>query len=654
MVRRKGELTPTSKSKLATKQAFLALARKRFEAALENDKENRADALDDLKFYNGDQWPDTLKKEREQEGRPCLVINKLQEKVDQVVGDQRQNRPQIQIIPVDGNSDPDTAETMEGLIRNIEYTSDAEEVYDMAFESAVICGRGWFRILTEYSDDDVFEQDIVVESIPNPFSVYWDAGAQKRNLSDAMHMFVTELLTEEQFNSRYPGKRAAPLDVGDQADFTHWRVDDKIRIAGYWIKVPMRKTIFQLSDGTVTDIEPEQPQMVQDEITGEEYPDGPTVARSRIVDSFKVVQYVISGADILEGPNWWAGKYIPLIPVWGKELNIAGARKIRGLVRYAKDPQKMFNYWESKATEQVALAPLAPYIITARQIRGHEKVWKEAHKRTIPYLVYEHDENAPPPKRQSGPGIPTGLEQRAKVNSEHIKSTTGLYDPSLGARSNETSGRAILLRQREGDTATYAFIDNLARAIRWTGKILVDLIPKIYDTERMVRVTDIKGEQTLVPINVQQGQEKINALDVGKYDVVVKAGPSFTTQREEAVDAMMQIAQANSEIFLLIGDVLVQNMDWPGAQQIAKRLQPVAQAMLARLGGAPEQEEEQQEDPILQYKVGEAEARMKGAQYNAEKSKAEAAAAIAAAGFKLPAAEGGGTPNAQAPQVLSR
>jgi len=639
------ELLPTKTSDSNDTAAFMKLAKERFKLAVEADQDNHDNAIADLEFFNGNQWPEHLKASRESEGRPCLVINKLQEKVDQVVGDMLQNKPGMQVIGVDDLGDAETAEAMEGIIRNIEYESDAEEVQSHAFEHTVICGFSAYRVLTRYVDDDIFDQDIIIEGIDNPLSVHWDPGAKKKSRRDARHAFVSDLLTPEQFKEKYPNALTVSFDSASNSDEGLWIHEGRIRVCEYWIRYPAKKKIYLLEDGTVVEERPLNTPPL-------EGPDGklpekqmsprpPNAVRERIVDSYRVVQYIISGVEILSGPNPWAGKWIPLIPVWGKEINIKGKRHLRGLVRYAKDAQKMFNYWESLATEAVALAPRCPWLLTGKQIKNHEKAWKQSHERSMPYLLYNADPLAVPPKRQSMPAVATGLEQRAKINSEHIKSTTGLYDPSLGSKSNETSGRAILLRQREGDTATFAYINNFIRSLRYLGKILIDLVPRIYDTERMVRIVGRDGNQALISINKPDGsgRSRVNDLAVGRYDVMIDAGPSYTTQRQEAVEAMLKMAQSNPEIFMLIGHKLVQSMDWPGAHEIAEILQPVSEFYIKQLTGGGQQEqqgpsEEEQAGMQLDLKLKQATAAK--AEFDALKSKGEAAKVFSEAGASLP------------------
>lgn len=553
-------------------------ARKRFEYAADAELDNRENALEDLRFCNGEQWPEGIKKQRDDEGRPCLTINRLPQFVKHVINSQRQNRPSIKVKPVDDKSDPGLARVYEGLIRNIEQQSLADAAYDTALEFGVKGGFGYFRVITEYSNDDAFEQDIRIKRIANPFTVYLDPDHQEPDASDMGWCFVTELLDKDVFEARYPGADSSEFDSGLGDDKT-WFSEDKIRVAEYWRKVPTKKLIGLLEDGTVTDV---------DKLPLEVQP-----VKTREVTCYKIEWRLITGKEVLETREW-AGKYIPIIPVFGDETNIEGRKIYSGLVRWAKDPQRMYNYWRTQATELVALAPKAPFLVTPEQVENFEDVWKTANTKTHAYLPYNHT-GAPLPQRQPFANSPIGAVNEALAASDDIKATTGIYNPSLGMESNETSGRAIIARQRQGDNATFNYIDNLSRAIAHCGRILVDLIPKIYDTPRIVRLMNDDSEE-MVEINkvVQTplGETRINDLSVGKYDVVVSVGPAYATRRQEAAESMLQFIQSSPNAGPLIADLVAKNMDWPGAEEIAERLRKALPPHISGQGLPPEITEE--------------------------------------------------------------
>lgn len=576
-------------------QDVLALARSRMNMAIGALSESRENEIDDLRFYAGSpdnqwQWPaDVLATRGAVQGqtinsRPCLTINKLPQHVHQVTNDMRQNRPGAKVIPVDDKADVKVAEIFNGMIRHIEYISDADVAYDTACENQVAYGEGYFRLLTDYCNPDSFEQDIKIGRIRNSFSVYMDPAIQDPTGADAKWCFVTEDIEKDEFHRLYPN--AAPittlqsLGIGDQ-NLTQWLNENTIRIADYYYIDYDTKTLH-LYPGNVTAYAGSREDKAYKEIYG-------TPKKTRRVQ-IPVVKYCkINGYEILE-ENVWAGQWIPVIRVIGNEFEVDGRLYVSGLVRNAKDAQRMYNYWVSQEAEMLALAPKAPFIGYGGQFEGYEDKWKTANTSNWPYLEVNPDVTdgsgaiLPLPQRAQPPMASSGLLQAKSGAAEDIKSTTGQYNASLGMGSNERSGKAILARQKEGDVGTYHYGDNLSRAVRHVARQLVDLIPKIYDTERIARIIGEDGETQMVKINPEQPQpvkeivdetgiviEKIYNPGVGKYDVVAATGPGYATKRQEALEAMAQLLQGNPELWKVAGDLFVKNMDWPGAQEMAKR-----------------------------------------------------------------------------------
>lgn len=566
---------------------FMKRVRDRLSEAETGWSDNRTRALDDVKHLDGEgQWPEKIKEERTNDGRPCLFVNRLPGFVDQVVGDERQNRPRIRVKPVDNKSDPEIAKILEGLIRNIEYTSHAEHAYDTAFEHGAGHGFGYFRILKEYAGEDTFEQNLVIRRVKNSFSVYPDPAAQEADYSDMRYCFVTEVITKDDFKARFPNA-TIPSDFeissSTGTQYEGWFLSDKVRIGEYWEREPVKQVIVQLDNGIVMRKEDATPDrlmemaVIVDPDTGMQAMETPpSIIKERAVKSWQVTQYIVSGYEVLEGPIKWDGQYIPIIPVLGKELVVDGKTIYRGVIRNAKDSQRAYNYWRSMATETVALQPRAPYLATTQQVAGYEDIWKNANRKSYSYLPY-NSTGDPIPQRQFPASIPQGAFTEAQVAVDDMKATTGIYDASLGNRSNETSGKAIIARQREGDVGTFPFHDNLSRAIQHGGRILVEMIPKTYDTARVERIRNEDGTDKLIPIN-QGGIGKdgipfiLNDITVGKYDVVVEAGPSYSTQRQEAAESIVAFMQALPGQAPLMADIAAKNMDWPEADKIAQRL----------------------------------------------------------------------------------
>jgi hypothetical protein len=574
---------------------ILALARSRLDLAVSALSESREDETDDLRFYAGSpdnqwQWPaDVLATRGAVQGqtinaRPCLTINKLPQHVRQVTNDMRQNRPGAKVIPVDDKADVAVADIFNGMIRHIEYISDADVAYDTACENQVSYGEGYIRLLTEYCDDNSFDQDIKIGRVRNSFSVYMDPLIQDPTGSDAKWCFVTEDVTRAEYERMYPNSTPIStlqsLGVGDQS-ISNWLNEDTIRVADYYY-IDYDKATLNLYPGNMTAFAgtPEDKELKI--IYGKPL-------RSRESDRPKVKYCKINGYEILEEREW-AGKWIPVIRIVGNEFEVDGRLYVSGLVRNAKDAQRMYNYWVSQEAEMLALAPKAPFIGYGGQFEGYEEKWKTANTNNWPYLEVNPDVTdgqgaaLPLPQRAQPPMASSGLLQAKAGASEDIKSTTGQYNASLGMGSNERSGKAILARQREGDVGTYHYGDNLSRGVRHVARQLVDLIPKIYDTQRIARIIGEDGETKMVKINPDQQEpvnqivneegiviEKIYNPGVGKYDVVAITGPGYATKRQEALEAMAQLLQGNPQLWQVAGDLFVKNMDWPGAQEMSKR-----------------------------------------------------------------------------------
>ncbi len=572
---------------------LLTKGREAFKKAEEAEGENRLIALEDIKFSRlGEQWPENIRQQREREFRPCLTINKMPAFIRQVVNDARQNKPQIKVHPVDSNADPKTAEVINGLIRNIEYTSNADVAYDTAIEASVSGGFGYWRIGMDYAYDDVFDMDVTIERIANQFSVYGDPASQAADSSDWNNAFIVERMSRDEYKRRYGSKKNAAneevcIDFESDAWGEGWIDDEFVLVAEWWSREETEHEIVQLDDGNV--YSKEQLETDPDLIEVGVLIDAGVVKvlGTRMAKTFKVKQVIMSGADVLEKRDW-PGCYIPIVPVYGDEIVVEGKRYFRSLIHNAMDAQRMYNYWRTTATELVALAPKVPWIGRKGTFDSDAQRWNTANSQSHAYLEYDSEA---PQRQPLDTGPAAGALQESLNASDDMKAIIGIYDASLGARSNETSGRAIMARQREGDVATFHFIDNLSRAIRHTGRILIDLIPKVYTKERIIRVLGEDGTPKTVKVNGQapepvmgpDGKPEVDdegnvimalhSLTVGKYDLTVTSGPSFTTRREEAAAQMTELVRAFPQAAPFIADIMARNFDWPGADEIAKRFE---------------------------------------------------------------------------------
>lgn len=553
-------------------KALLKTLHSRYKTATDADRTNRRKALEDMRFVHepGAQWDQLTRLERGD--RPCYEFNKLRVTVKRIVNDMRANRPQGKARPVE-DSDVDTAEIYEGLIRNIWNVSDADTVIDAAAEYQVAAGIGSWRICAEYEDDKSMNQELYIEEIRNPFCLYPDPTCEDSLKRDARYWLLTSSISKSEYESRYPKAAVVDFESGEFDDKDEWRDEETVRICEYWWKEPLEKTLLLLSDGATVDAS-----KIDEKALAQE---GLQVLKTRTFMGSKIRMCIASGDAILEGPSDWPGDEFPFIQIHGERLVLDGKNVWFGIVRFAKDAQRAYNFSRTAAAETVALTPQAKFWATADQAAGHTKEWAESHKKNFPYMLYNPDPKAPgAPQRMGGADVPAALIQQAQIDSEDIKAVTGIYDASLGNRSNETSGVAIRSRQAQGEIATFNYMDNMSKGIRRTWEILINLIPFYYDTERAVRILGADGAEKYVKVNKQvmgpDGEMTVeNDLSRGKYDVTVTTGPSFATQRQEAAETYNQLAQTNPQLFAVAGDLIMKATDLPYAAEVAERIKSI-------------------------------------------------------------------------------
>ena len=537
------------------------------------DTSNRSEALEDLKFAAGDQWPTEIQNSRNLEARPCLTINKIDPYIRQVTNQQRQARPRIKVHGMNTSSDEKLAEILTGVIRHIEVNSDADQAYDTAFDYSVRMGWGYFRVVTDYIRDDSFDQEIYIRPIDNPFTVYFDPNSIMPDGSDAERCLITTVLEKKVFQDMYPDADLGSFTYrGTGDDSAEWIMKDDIRIAEYFYTERKAVKLVQLSDGTA---------VFEDELPAEEILRMAGITRVGERESMrKQIKWCkLTAMEVLE-ERTWPGKYIPIVPVYGQQLVIESKRKKYGLVRNAKDPQRMLNFWQTSITESVALAPKAKWLLAEGQDEGHELEWASANIKSTPVLRYKQKDiegqPAPAPVRLQPEPPPAGiLAASASINND-LQAVLGIFDPNQMPTGN-LSGKAINGQQQQMDLTNFHYFDNLTRSIRFAGKILLDLIPKIYDHERVMRIIGYDNQPELVVLNQRTvdaaGVTKIlNDVTVGEYDVVMETGPGYNSKRQEAVANMMPLLSASPELMKIAGDLVFRNMDFPGADVIADRL----------------------------------------------------------------------------------
>lgn len=562
------------KVQVANEADFLEGMRKRAEIAVAGWSEIHERAAQEIRFYSGQQWPQDVVNERKEDGRPMLTINQLPKFANQVVGDALQNKIQLKISAVNGDggklygnqagmADYTASKVMDGVVRNIQLQSKAERGYDTVLRHAVISGLGFLRVIKQWKQPYGFEQELRIRAVRNQFAVLFDPSVMfddEPDFAGAHYCFVQTEMRRDVAEKKYPGATFSEIGLESTPTTTQWWArEDKVRICEYLYREVKKETYVQLSDGAIVTLETLKAK--QEEFTAR----GLSVIGEGEGQKSCVYTSLVSSQNILEGPYLWDGGYIPIVPVFGPELLVDGKMQYWNLFRHSHDAQRMYNYWRTAATEAVALAPKAPFIVAAQTIAGRETEWKDANRKPRGALVYTHLDNVPPPQRAGAANSGAAEINQSLQANDDVKSTIGLFDASLGQKSNEVSGKAIMARQREGDVATFVYHDNLAKAIEHIGRILVDIVPKVYDTKRLLRIVGPEETEDFVAVNMSD-------LGMMEWDVAVSTGPSYTTRRVEAAEMMVEFVKSAPDLASLVIDLVFKYMDWPGADKIAERL----------------------------------------------------------------------------------
>lgn len=553
-----------------SQEEFLEDMRKNYDADVEFDRLNRDAALDDKKFSAGEQWDPVVLEQRK--GLPCLVINNIPQFTAQLVGDWRESRKAIKVVPAT-DEDVDVASVRGDLIRAIEMQSRADRVYDSSFESLVQCGDGAFRVSVEYAYDDVFDQDIYLRPIEDALAVVWDRYSVDPTGRDAKRVFVDDRIPQDEFKRKWPDKDASTLEdqsLMDRTSMQGWIDDHSYRLTEYWRLIERQRLIAMFSNGKQFIIDDGNLERLVQE-------NGSPI-KTRMTWCTYAQMHLCTGFHILSGPYEYRLNRLPIVRMSGRVTNIGGRRVRYGLVRFMKDAVRLKNFFRSVAAEQLGMAPKAKWMVTEAAVEGREEKLRKAHLNRDPLLIFNDEaEFGKNVQRIDPPGVEAALLNEAQVNTQDMKDVTGIHDASLGIRSNETSGRAIMARQREGDIANLTFHDNANAAILEAGDVINQLIPQIYDGTRVIRLIGEDETQKFMRINDPMDPTSID-LSVGRFDVALSTGTSYTTRRVEAAQSMMEAVQVWPELMTIAGDLVARAQDWPGADKIAERLEQVMQS----------------------------------------------------------------------------
>lgn len=620
----------------ASTEVFLGDMRAKFQDDFSYDEQNRLEAVSDAKFVAGEQWDDTMRARRIAAKKPIIVVNRLVAYIAQLIGNRRLNQTSIKVIPDVGGT-REAAKIREGIIRNIEKQSRADRAYDKALQNAAIGGIGNFGLSLEYANDDVFDQNVVINALPNPLAVVWDRFMQEPTGADAEHAFEVVTMSRKAFDMQYPGKTATEFGMDtafmQEMRTQGWVTLEDVRVVSYWRMVKEERELAMLNSGAVIDITDRDLAEVLPDIKEDQF--GAPMIRKKMRPFAEM--YVCSATDILDGPYRLPISRVPLFRVPGYEIDISDRVDRFGIVRFAKDPQRMHNYWRSVIVERLMLAPKQVWVASDEAVEGREEMWSKSHETDDTLLIYNATA-ALPPQRTPPAQIEPALIQEAGMTAQDMRDVTNMHEASMGQVSNEVSGKAIRARQAVGELGTVIYTDNLNNAIEECGRVINELIPFVFPEERQVKILGEDMREKIVKINGKDGID----ITLGKYGVTVITGPTYATQRMEASDSMLNMTNAMPETMGVAADLIVQNQDWPGAEQIAKRLRRNVDPSLLDMNDLDDEERQflqsnadsakqksAIENQMLQLQMAEQQAKTNEANARAAEAEARARATLA-------------------------
>lgn len=574
---------------------IIARAKRRFKAGMEWEGTWRNRFKNDIRFLFADpddqeQWDANVRARRQIAGLPMVTINKVHTHWLHVVNQMKANLPAITVKPTGDEATYESAQIYGSVIRNIQVESRASTAYKIAAQFQVGGGMGYWRLTTEYADDNSFDQVIRIKQVPDPLSVVLDNNIKAQDGSDAEWGFIFEDIPRDKAERKYP-RIKLPVGGGSNLDGVQsWIMKDAVRTANYYEVETRKEWLYAITndDGSTRFVRESDMEANERALMAAASKEESDIVMRRRVDKKKVRLYVLVGEAIAE-KGTWAGSYIPIIRVPGEEVVIEGRLDRKGLTRYQKDAQRAYNYNASASLEYGALQSKSPYIAPVEAIEGLENYWASANTQNHSYLPYNHaDENGnpiPKPERQQPPSSAPAYLDGMQVAERELMMSSGQYEATFSEQGNEVSGVSITKRQKQGERVTYHFPDALNDALRYTGVQLIDLIPKVYDTRRVMRIMAEDGEEQTVVIDPKAQQalqmqedsqlNRVRAIfnpSVGRYEVVVDAGPSYDTKREEAFEALTNLIVGNPAMAQVIGDLYMAVADFPIADKLRERM----------------------------------------------------------------------------------
>lgn len=575
-----------------------------------------------MSFVMGSQWTEDESKLFIDYKKIPLSMNKLAPLINHLLGEQRQNTPNLQVVPSEGAS-VETAAVREALVKEISLNSQAKVVYQTAFQQAAIGGFGAFRITTDYENERSFNQVIIIKAIKDPTYCYWDVSAESPCKTDGMFAGVRTRISRKMFASKYGEdlEKQIPSDANyDEGSATGWIFsnDNEITIIEDCERVYETEMIYQLSNGRIVNAK-QYKKLGKVNYEGEDYlldgEEAITVSNKREAYKFKIKYTQMAGDFILnddDDSEDFPSEQLPLIFVdQNSYYDKSGKQICRPFIKDARDAQRYINYIATQSAYMMRVSRYDQFLVSKQNVRSPDtqEIWRDP-ATAQGGLVYDESPNGNKPEQLRPPELSQSMLTQYQRALSDIESSTGIYGTQMGDQGNENSGKAIDARTKRGNYNTYVPFDSLNRSIVVNGQIVDEMIPHIYDSEREVNINMPDTGQTKVMLNQQMdsyGSQIKNNMTEGRYVVRLLPGASFEGQKQENLESIQTVLQADPSLFRMVADLYVDNLPMANNIEMRNRLRTVVPPEIIEAGktGKPVQQKPQQPPPEVMLKMQE-------------------------------------------------
>lgn len=622
-------------------------------------------------FVLGRQWKQDEEDMLQTFKKVPLQFNKLATLVNTLLGEQQQNTPQLDVRPL-STCDEQTAEIRAIITKDIMLSTDAKTVYQQAASQAFTGGFGAYMYDTYYKSQDSWDLEICLRSCKDPTRYFWDISADDVCKTDGMHAGYYYRMSRAKFRAVH-GKDieekilkdanvtqseeeialvSEPGRVPDGDQFS-WADDDSITILHYYKRTYVKDTLYKMSNGKTLNqdemgelilksqefvqkmqqSEQMQPDMFGEmpqqnmgegsEINGEWitlYDDGEPVRieDKRPVKKSKIMHYHIAGDYILEKSEF-PSEDLPIIFMDQHSFYQKDGKQVcRPFIIDCIDAQRYLNYLGTQSAFILKVSRYDQFMMSKQNARGldTQKIWTDP-SNIQGALYYDESPSGAKPEQLMPPELSRSLMEQYQRAQDDLYTSTGMYPARLGQQGTEVSGAAVDARTRQGNNPTFVAFNSVSRAVAGGGKIANQMVPRVYDTERVIRLLNPMNGESLITVNKQSDEYGAlieNDIRKGSFEVILQAGPSYEGQKSQALESLNGIIQADPQLFSLIADLYAENLPLANTIEIKNRLKTLVPPQIIEAGKTGKMPPPQQQQPDPQQVLAQQDMQIKQGQ----------------------------------------